>query len=133
MRYALLGALLLATAACGGYEFPGQIASPAPEVGAVGGRVIAVPCGPIEPAPNSCAGRTVPGLEIDYVGAACQPCKAITDAQGNYSTELPPGDYNVKLKTYMRVISGPLKLSIAPGVTTTADYVLDTGIRAPTA
>ena len=131
MRSLLLGAALLAAAACGGYQFPGQVPSPTPTVGTVAGHVIAVPCAPIES--GSCAGRSVPNLEIDYAGARCAPCKVVTDAQGNYSTDLPPGDYLEKFKTYMRVISGPTKLTIAAGTATRADYVLDTGIRAPAA
>ena len=133
MRSLLLGAALLAAAACGGYQFPGQVPSPTPAVGTVAGHVIAVPCGPIEPAAETCAGRSVPSLEIDFVGAACAACKAVTNAQGSYSTDLPAGDYLVKFKTYMRVISGPTKLTVAAGTKTRADYVLDTGIRAPTA
>jgi hypothetical protein len=35
------------------------------------------------------------------------------------------------MKTYMRVISGPLNLTVAPGSGTVANYVLDSGIRAP--
>ena len=133
MRYVLLGAVVLLAAACGGYQFPGQLASPTPSAGTVAGHVIAVPCGPVEPAGGSCAGRSVSNLEIDYVGGPCAACKAVTDAQGSYSTDLPAGDYLVKFKTYMRVISGPTKLSIAAGTKTRADYVLDTEIRAPTA
>ncbi len=44
---------------------------------------------------------------------------------------MKPGDYLVKLNTYMRVIKGPLKMTVTPGSTTIADYVLDSGIRVP--
>ena len=39
-----------------GYQFPGQVPSPTPAVGTVAGHVIALPCGPIEPAAETCAG-----------------------------------------------------------------------------
>jgi hypothetical protein len=55
----------------------------------------------------------------------------VTDGNGNYAVELRPGSYMVKLKTYMRVLSGPLKLLVQAGSSTTANYVLDSGIRVP--
>ena len=97
------------------------------------GRVIAVPCSPIEPvqpAGSTCAGRPVPDLEVDYV-AGSSVTKAVTDAKGTYVVELKPGTYAVKLKTYMRVISGPLNITVAAGSSSTVDYVLDSGIRQP--
>ncbi len=129
MRNALLGAVLLVSSACGAYAFPGESPAPTPSNGAVGGHVIAIPCAPVQPAGSACAGRPVQGLEIDFVGG--QTARTVTDATGGYKITLRPGDYLVKLNTYMRVIKGPLKLSVTPGSTTIADYVLDSGIRAP--
>lgn len=129
MRNALLGALVLVSTACGAYAFPGESPAPTPATATVSGHVIAIPCSPVQPAYSSCAGRPVQGLEIDFVGG--ETARTVTDRSGGYSITLRPGDYIVKLNTYMRVIKGPLKLSVAPGSTTIADYVLDSGIRVP--
>jgi hypothetical protein len=129
MRSVLLAGLVMLTCACGGYQF--GPASPSPSTGTVAGRVIAVPCAPVEQQGNACAGRPVPNLEIDYTAGATVEGRAVTDGKGNYSVELGPGAYVVRMKTYMRVISGPLKLAIAPGSNTVANYVLDSGIRMP--
>lgn len=129
MRNALLGTLLLVSCACGAYAFPGESPGPTPATGTVGGHVIAIPCAPVQPAGSACAGRPVQGLEIDFVGG--QTARTLTDSTGSYQITLKPGDYLVKLNTYMRVIKGPLKLSVTPGSATIADYVLDSGIRAP--
>ena len=129
MRNVLLAGLVLLTCACGAYQFGPP--SPSPSTGTVAGRVIAVPCAPVQKPGIACAGRPVPGLELDYVSGASIAGRAVTDSHGNYAIELKPGTYDVKVTTYMRVISGPLKLSIAPGSNTVANYVLDSGIRVP--
>ena len=131
MRNALVGVAILLTVGCGAYQFPGE--SPAPAAGTVSGRVLTVPCAPVETADSQCAGRPVPNLELDYSNGANITEKAVTDAKGSYSIALKPGSYAVKLKTYMRVISGPLKIEVAAGSRTVANYVLDSGIRVPVA
>jgi hypothetical protein len=93
--------------------------------------VLSVPCSPVEPAGKACAGRPVPNLEIDYLQGSAVVAKAVTNASGTYVIDLRPGRYDVALQTYMRVISGPTRLSLAAGTKTVADYVLDNGIRAP--
>ena len=131
MRIWLLAAVMLVAAGCGAYQFPGDLQSPSPSTGVVSGRVLAVPCAPVEQPGSTCAGRPVPNLELDYVGSQATVTKAITDSSGNYAVDLAPGSYVVKMKTYMRLIKGPTNLTIAAGSSTTADYVLDNGIRAP--
>jgi hypothetical protein len=128
MRNTLLAALVLATAACGAYQFPGG--TPSPNTGMVSGRVIAVPCAPVEPAGSACAGRPVVGLEIDFDGSSATKA-AITDSNGGYSVELAPGTWKVRMKTYMRIISGPTSITVAAGSSVVANYILDSGIRAP--
>lgn len=133
----MLAAVLMATAACGAYQFPGAPSSPSPSpspvAGTVSGRVLAVPCAPIQPASGgiACAGRPVPNLELDYFGGGGVVRKAFTDAGGSYSVELPAGSYVVKLRTNLRVLSGPLNLTVAEGSSTVANYLLDSGIRVP--
>jgi len=127
----LAAALVLYCAACGAYQFPGGSTSPSPTTGAVTGRVLAVPCTPVELAGSPCAGRPVPNLELDYVVGTSIVNRAVTDSNGRYSVDLEPESYRVRMKTYMRVLNGPLTLSIAPGSATVADYTVDSGIRAP--
>jgi hypothetical protein len=129
MKIALIGALmLLAAAACGAYQFPG--ATPSAGTGTASGHVIAVPCGPVESPSNACAGRPVPGLEIDYTNGESAR-QAFTDSTGAYSVELPAGTWKVRMKTYMRILSGPTAVTVAAGSQVTANYILDTGIRVP--
>ncbi len=65
MRQALLGALCLVCTACGAYTFPGDRPSPTTNTGTVTGRVLVVPCAPVEQAGSTCAGKPMPSLEID--------------------------------------------------------------------
>lgn len=131
MRGLVVAALLLLTSACGAYQFPGAGSSPTSADGSVSGRVLAVPCAPVEKLGSPCAGRPVPKLEIDYVASGSVAAKAVTDDGGSYSASLPPGSYEVKLKTYMRVINGPLTLTVSPGSNLVANYLVDSGIRVP--
>ena len=129
MRSIVLAGLLLVTAACGSYQFPGQ--TPAPGDAHVSGLVLSVPCAPVEQAGSTCSGRPVPKLEIDYMQGASIVRRTVTNEKGTYAVDLPAGDYTVKLNTYMRIVSGPTKLSVDPGASKVADYVLDNGMRVP--
>src|SRR5437879_3723678 len=113
MRIWLLAAVLLVAAGCGAYQFPGEAQSPSPSSGVVSGRVVSVPCAPVEQPGSTCAGRPVPNLELDYVGSQPTVTKAITDSSGNYAVDLAPGSYVVKIKTYMRLIKGPTTCTIS--------------------
>ncbi len=128
MRNTLLAGLVMVVAACGGYQFPGG--NPTPAAGTVSGRVIAVPCAPVEPAGGACAGRPVAGLEIDF-SAGAPTRSAITDSNGSYSISLPEGAWKVHFKTFMRIISGPLSVTVVAGSSVIANYVVDSGIRVP--
>ena len=132
MKQLLLGALLMATSACGAYAFPGSSPSPTPSTGTVSGRVVSVPCAPVEKLGSPCPGRPVAGLEIDFIcGQPSSVTKAVTDANGHYSVRVAPGSCAVKFQTYMRYVSGPLKFTVNAGDNIVADYVLDNGIRVP--
>jgi hypothetical protein len=131
MRDSLLAALVVVCAGCGAYQFPGESPSPTPATGTVSGHVVAVPCAPVERQGSPCAGRPVPSLELDYLSGAVVVARAVTDSGGNYAVALYPGGYAVRMKTYMRVISGPLSLTVAAGSNIVANYVLDSGIRVP--
>ena len=129
MRIFWLSALALLLAACGAYSFPESSPS-TPASGTVSGRVIAVPCAPVQPAPNSCAGRPVGGIQIIYQSGSAT-ASTTTDATGNYSIQLAPGTWKVRLATYMRLISGPTLVTVSEGSSLVANYLLDSGIRAP--
>jgi hypothetical protein len=125
---ALLTLLVLATAACGAYRFPGGTAS---GTGTVSGQVTVVPCAPVEPAAQPpCAGRPVAGLEIDFTGEG-GTVGAQTDPNGAYSIELAAGTWKVSFKGYMRIVSGPPMVNVTAGSRVIADYIVDSGIRVP--
>ena len=129
MKALVLVGLLAVTAACGAYQFPGQ--TPLAGDAHVSGTVRSVPCAPVEQDGSTCSGRPVPKLEVDYLRGSTIVGRTVTDGKGAYSVELPAGEYTVKLNTYMRIISGPTKLSLGPDTQTVADYVVDNGIRVP--
>lgn len=128
MRNTLLAALVLVTAGCGAYQFPGG--TPSAGTGRVSGVVTAVPCAPVQPAGDTCARNFVAGVEVDFSDGRTSAA-AVTDSRGAYSIDLPPATWKVRLKTYMRVISGPSSVTVTAGSHVVADFVLDTGIRVP--
>jgi type 1 fimbria pilin len=123
----LLTLLVLATAACGAYRFPGGGPN---GTGTVSGQVTAVPCAPVEAAPKTCLARPVPDLEIDFSGQA-GTVTTRTDARGSYSIELAAGTWKVRFPGYARIISGPAAVTVSAGATVVANYVVDSGIRYP--
>jgi hypothetical protein len=72
----------------------------------------------------------VPGVEIDFTSAD-GTSKAVTDSSGHYTLALAGGTWTVHLATYMRVISGPTRLTVSPGSLVSANYIIDSGIRVP--
>ena len=128
MRAFLLSLVVLATAACGAYHFPGG--GPA-GTGTVSGQVTVVPCGPVEPAQPDfapCKTRPAAGLELDFTSDGTVTSTQ-TNADGRYTIRLKEGTYKVSVKNYTRVISGPPAVAVKAGAMVVADYVLDSGIR----
>jgi len=121
----------VATAACGAYRFPGETT---PGTGTVSGQVTAVPCFPVEQANQPPCARPVAGVEIDFSGSGTT-VGTQTDAKGFYSVTLAAGTWkvSVRLKTFMRIISGPPVVTVTAGSHVVADYVVDSGIRVPVA
>ena len=117
--------LVVATAACGAYRFPGAGTGGS---GSVSGQVTVVPCAPIEPTAQPCTGRPASGLEIDFSGDGTRVA-AQTDTRGYYSVQLPAGTWKVSFKGLMRIVSGPPILTVSAGSTVVANYVVDSGIR----
>jgi type 1 fimbria pilin len=128
VRAILLSVLVLATAACGAYRFPGGGGGDG--TGTVSGQVTAVPCSPVEAAPKTCLVRPVPGIEIDFTGQG-GTVSTKTDARGSYSIELVAGTWKVSFPGYARIIGGPLAVAVRAGATVVANYVVDSGIRYP--
>ena len=129
MRNGLLAALVLVTAACGAYQFPGGSST---GTGTVTGQVTVIPCGPIErPQPDfaPCKMRPSAGLEIDFASDRGMVSSTKTGSDGRYTIELPAGTYKVSVRNYVRVVSGPPSVMVKAGATVVADYVLDSGIR----
>jgi hypothetical protein len=133
MKNVLLGALVFLTAGCGAYQFPGT--SPAPK-GTVTGLVTVMPCGPVQPVPPAsaqdsapCRMRPTAGIEMDFASEG-SVTSTLTRADGTYRIDLPEGTYKVSAKGYVRIVSGPSMVIVKAGHTLTADYLLDSGIRA---
>jgi hypothetical protein len=143
MRIALLVGLLLATAACGAYRFPG----PASGTGTVHGQVMALGCGgPVQPdarpclakptsicpaqgADQGCGEWPIPGFELDFTNGGTSRITK-TDSTGAYSIDLPVGTWRVSAGNYGRIVDGPQTVVVSAGASLKADYVVDTGIRA---
>jgi len=129
MRNLLLAGILLIAAACGGYVFPG--ASPSAQTGTVTGRVLAVPCSPVEIAGETpCAGRPVAGATLVFTSGGTSR-NAVTNSDGTYEIQLPAGTWSVAFKSFMRVLTGPKTVNVEAGTSVVADFVVDSGIRAP--
>jgi hypothetical protein len=143
MRKLLVVAILVAASACGAYHFPG----PGSGTGTVSGQVTVYPCGPVEPAaqacmpgpapdclpktPNdsSCRQWPIPGIALTFMNGDVS-LSAKTGSNGFYTVDLPAGTWKVSAAGYMRVLSGPNPLVVEAGAYITANYVIDTGIRA---
>jgi hypothetical protein len=132
MRFAFVAALMaVACTACGSCQFPGQSPEPSSGPARISGTVLSVPCAPVQHEGDTCTGKPVPGLEIDYLAGSTVIQKVKTNSSGVYSVSLPAGSYAVKLNTYMHIIDGPTKLAVGEGAQIVANYTLDNGIRVP--
>ena len=118
---------MLTIAACGAYRFPSGSAS----TGTVSGTVMMYPCGPVEQQDQPCKGMPASGLELVFTNASGSEQTARTDTRGAYSTTLDEGDWQVSLKGIARIISGPQSVTVTAGGSVVADYLVDSGIRAP--
>lgn len=126
VRTLLVALLLVATAACGGYRFPGE--TPPAGSGMVSGQVSEVPCSQPGPAILPCKMGPFAGVELTFVGDGTTQT-ARTQADGRYSIELQPGTWKVTVPEPMRIVSGPEPVTVSAGSTTVANYVVDSGIR----
>jgi hypothetical protein len=150
MRKTLLVAILVLTAACGSYRFPGQ---PPSGTGIVSGQVMAFGCGMVGPAQpmcvpppapqpnqqppiacapngsikNPCGALPVPNLELDFTSGSTTEI-AKTDSTGSYSIELAAGTWTVSTKNFMRIVSGPTTVTITAGASIVANYIVQSGI-----
>ena len=121
-------AVCVVMGACAGYHFPGGSTA---GTGTVSGNVVAVPCAPVEKPSSPCQGRPVPNLVIVFTAANDEQVTAKTDSAGTYAVTLQAGTWNVALKSFMRVISGPTSVRVGAGAAVVANFVVDSGIRVP--
>ena len=135
MRFVLLVGLVIATAACEGYHFPG----PEGGTGTVHGQVISLGCGAgpclacppaINSSPRTCGGPIpLTGFELNFTkGDTSRVAK--TDSAGAYTIDLPAGTWQVSPGNYGRIVQGPQTVAVSVGTSVEADYTVDTGIRA---
>lgn len=129
MRLVLIAIALLATAACGAYAFPGASSA---SKGTVSGQVSVVPCAPVEQAGQPCTGKAMQGLALDFTSGSTT-IAATTDANGHYTVQLAAGTWQVSVKNYMRIVSGPHTITVHAGDNIVANYVIDSGMRVPIA
>lgn len=127
IKFLLAAGLLVTMAACGPYRFPGDSSG---NSGTVSGHMLAVPCAPVEPADQACAGRAMAGVELSFSNGS-QTIAAVTDSNGHYSIDLAAGVWKVAFKSPMRIISGPPAVNVVAGSSIMADYIVDSGIRVP--
>ncbi len=149
MRKTILVAILVATAACGTYHYPGQ---PSGGTGIVTGRVVTFACRVVVPAAtmcvpapvpqpnvqpicppgvpvkNTCGALPVPGLELDFTNGSSTTITK-TDSTGSYSIELATGTWKVSTTNYMRIVSGPTTVTITAGGSIVANYTVQSEIE----
>jgi len=125
----IVGACAL-LAACGNYHFPGGSSAGS---GTVTGHVLAVPCAPVEKVESPCQGRPVPNLDIVFTSdSSHDQVTAKTDSGGQFSVQLAAGSWSVSFKNgIMRLIDGPKSVTVEPGGTVVANFLMDSGIRVP--
>jgi hypothetical protein len=127
MRAPFVAALILAaTVACGAYSFPGQSS----HTGHVTGAVTVYPCAPVEQQGVPCKGLFGAGLEIVFLNGS-ESTSVTVDQSGHYATDLDAGTWKVTFKGIARIIKGPNPVTVPAGGSIVADYVVDSGIRAP--
>ena len=128
----LVGGLVAACAllaGCAGYSFPGGSSA---GTGTVTGQVLAVPCAPVEKVGSPCQWRPVANSDVVFTSEASHDVVTTrTDSSGNYSVQLVGGKWDVAFKGVMRIISGPTSVTVEPGKTLVANYLVDSGIRVP--
>jgi hypothetical protein len=127
MRLLLLAVLLVVTAACGGYQFPGSSTA---QTGHVSGTVRIYPCAPVEQQDQPCKFTYGAGLQIVFTNGSRQASTAV-NANAGYSIDLAAGTWKVSFKGIARIISGPPTVTVPAGGSVVANYQVDSGIRAP--
>jgi hypothetical protein len=127
MRLLVLGGLVVLTAACGAYQFPGGTTA---QTGNLSGSVMVTPCAPVEQPDQPCKGVYGTGLQIVFADGSSLASTAVA-ASGRYSIDLPAGTWKVSFKGIARILTGPTTVTIPAGGSVVADYLVDSGIRLP--
>jgi hypothetical protein len=98
--------------------------APDPSTGSCG--TIPVPgimCPAPGPAKYPCGTTPVPGLELDFMSGSTTMATT-TDANGNYTIDLPVGSWKVSTKNYMQIVSGPTTVTVDAGASIVANYTV---------
>ncbi len=134
----IVGLVLLATA-CGVATGPGTGLT-----GTIAGSVMAGPTCPVERVDNPCPDKPVTNRQVNILAASSATANATpqtgnvvasttTDANGNFSVNVPPGQYVVQVGAGPGMLGQrqetPGDVTVTANQTTTIKIVLDTGIR----
>jgi hypothetical protein len=102
-------------------------------MGILAGRITAWPQSPVQGPGISSAATPVPGVKLVISEPSRQEItQVLTDAQGQYRVNLPPGTYRIEMaygqgRGFSKDL--PATVIITPGRETRLDLRLDTGIR----
>jgi len=106
----------------------------AQETGVLSGMVTAWPRAPVEREGVPTPARPMAGVKIIIYGPEGQEkAAAVSDREGRYRVELPPGAYRLVMAPGAHRFSKdlPAQITIAPGRETRRDIRVDTGMRGP--
>jgi len=119
---AALTCALLSSCAAGAGLFPAA-------TGTLAGHVIARACGgAYQQDQTACRSTPLAGARLTFANPGRSSSVTVqTDARGGYSVALPPGPYDVTVTAPAlagRRLTGPARVTVTAGKTTTADYAL---------
>jgi hypothetical protein len=78
---------------------------------------------------GACAEWPIGGLDLVFSNGTTTLLTK-TNTAGAYSIELPAGTWKVTTAPFVRIIDGPQTLVVSAGASVTANYIVDSGIRA---
>jgi hypothetical protein len=101
-------------------------------LGTVSGSVLAGPTCPVQTDASPCPDVPLSGEVVQLVAGDTVVASATSDAQGAFTLQAEPGDYQLMWAPEGDVgirFAKPVGVSVVAGETVTADLLVDTGIR----